>query len=187
MPTRSIEATKVNESECLAREPAARQVGDTPMQTRATDPSRRETSFGAYKNLHKLTIGGGLAFWVTTFAFSLLPIAAEYRAAFSIDWARMVLVESLLGGLIVAFGVSYCLLRFFQRIPTRDPVLKSSVLSAVAWVIALVLIQGAATRVDTSDAWHYVLIGALLNVPRFLILGIAIGYLYEKLDGSASS
>ena len=157
------------------------------MQTRATDPSRRETSLGAYKNLHKLTIGGGLAFWVTTVASSLLPIAAEYRAASSIDWARMVLVESLLGGLIVAFGISYCLLRFFHRIPTRDPVRKSSVLSAVAWVIALVLIQGAATRVDTSDAWRDVLIGALLNVPRFLILGIAIGYLKERLDGPASS
>jgi hypothetical protein len=54
-------------------------------------------------------------------------------------------------------------------------------------VIALVLIQGAATRVDTGEAWRYVIIGALLNVPRFLILGIAIGYLHEKLDGSASS
>ena len=52
------------------------------MQTRATDPSRPETSIGAYRNLRKLTIAGGLAFWVTTFAFSLLPIAAEYRAAF---------------------------------------------------------------------------------------------------------
>jgi hypothetical protein len=99
----------------------------------------------------------------------------------------MVLVESLIGGLIVAFGVSYCLLRFFHRIPARDPVRKSSVLSAVAWVIALVLIQGAATRVDTSDAWRYVLIGALLNVPRFLILGFAIGYLKVRLDGPASS
>jgi hypothetical protein len=78
----------------------------------------------------------------------------------------MVLVESLLGGLIVVFGVSYCLLHFFHRIPTRDPVLKSVMLSAVALVIALVLVQGAATLRDTTDAWHYVLIGAMLNVRR---------------------
>jgi hypothetical protein len=155
------------------------------MQTRATDPSRRETSFGASKNLHKLTIGGGLAFWVTTVATSLLPIASEYRAASSIDWARMVLVESLLGGLIVVFGVSYCLLHFFHRIPTRDPGLKSVMLSAVALVIALVLVQGGATLRDTTDAWHYVLIGAMLNVPRFLILEVAIGFPYKRLYGSA--
>jgi hypothetical protein len=31
------------------------------------------------KKLFKLTIGGGLVFWATTIATSLLPIAAEYR------------------------------------------------------------------------------------------------------------
>ena len=35
------------------------------------------------KKLFILTIGGGVVFWVTTIAISLLPIAAEYRAAFS--------------------------------------------------------------------------------------------------------
>jgi len=37
------------------------------------------------KKLYKLTIGGGVVFWATTIATSLLPIAAEYRAAFS-NW-----------------------------------------------------------------------------------------------------
>ena len=31
------------------------------------------------KKLFKLTIAGGLVFWATTIATSLLPIAAEYR------------------------------------------------------------------------------------------------------------
>ncbi len=35
------------------------------------------------KKLFILTIGGGVVFWVTTIAISLLPIAAEFRSAFS--------------------------------------------------------------------------------------------------------
>ena len=52
-----------------------------------------------------LTIVGGLAFWVTNFAISRTPIAAEYRAGLSISYFPM-LVEALVGGLIIGFGVS---------------------------------------------------------------------------------
>ena len=53
------------------------------------------------KKLFKLTIGGGMVFWATTIATSLLPIAAEYRAAYS-DWSiQTVWVYSLPMGMIV--------------------------------------------------------------------------------------
>jgi len=97
----------------------------------------------------------------------------------------MVLVESLLGGMIIACCVSYSLLRFFDKIPTKNPILKSAILSFFALVIAIIMIQGAASLLEPSDALHYFLIGAMLNVPRFLFLGIAIGYLYKRLYGSA--
>jgi hypothetical protein len=74
-----------------------------------------------------LAIAGGLGFWVANFAISRTPIAAEYRAALSISYLPM-LLESLLGGLIIGFCVSYFMLRFFDRIPTRNPVLKSLIL-----------------------------------------------------------
>ena len=124
-----------------------------------------------------------MAFWAITFAFSLLPIAAEFRAALSISYIQMVLVESLLGGMIIGFFVSYFLLRFFDKIPTKNPILKSVILSFVALGIDFILLGVAASR--TSDALHVFLIGAMFNVPRFLFLGIVIGYLYKRLDGSA--
>ena len=149
------------------------------METPTTDRSKQQTSYEFYKKLFKLTIGGGAAFWAITFAFSLLPIAAEFRAALSISYIQMILVESLIGGLIIGFFVSYFLLRFFDKIPTKNPILKSVILSFVALVIVLILVQVAASR--TSDALHVFLIGAMLNVPRFLFLGIVIDYLYEGL------
>ena len=134
-----------------------------------------------YRSLFKLTIGGGAAFWATTFVFSLLPIAAEYRAALSISYLPMILIQSLIGGMIISFCLSFFLLRFFDKIPTRNPILKSTILSLVALFIASILVQVAAGR--TSDTLIVFLIGAVLNLPRFLALGIVIGYLYEKLNG----
>ena len=110
------------------------------METRASDPSKRQTN-EFYKKLFKLTIGGGAVFWVTTIITSLLPIAADYRASFS-NWSiQTVWVDSLFVGLIIGCLVSYFLLRFFDKIPTKNPILKSMILSFVALVIATILID----------------------------------------------
>jgi hypothetical protein len=149
------------------------------METRATGRSKRQTSYEFYKKLYKLTIGGGAAFWAITIAFSLLPMMAEFRAALSIPYVEGALVEPLLGGMIIACCVSYFLLRFLDKIPTRNPIPKSVILSFVALGIVFILLGVAATR--TSDALHVFLIGVMLNVPRFLFVGIVIGYLYKRL------
>jgi hypothetical protein len=143
---------------------------------------KRQTSDKFYKNLFKLTIGGGVVFWATTVAISLTPIRAEFRAALSMSYVQSVLVEALLGSLIIGCFVSYFLLRFFDKVPTKNPIPKSVILSFVPYVINLILLGVAASR--TSDALHIFLIGAVLQVPTYLILGIVIGYLYKRLYGS---
>ena len=131
--------------------------------------------------LYKLTIGGGVAFWAANFAISRTPIAAEYRAALLISYLPMI-VESLIGGLIIGFFVSYSLLRFFDKIPTKNPILKSVILSFIVLIVVTILMQGPASFLTTtSDALHVFLIGVTLNIPRFLFLGIVIGYLYKRL------
>ena len=131
------------------------------------------------KNLFKLTIGGGVAFWAFTVAFSLLPMMAEFRAALSIPYYSGAIVDPLFGGLIISCCVSYFLLRFFDKIPTKNPILKSVLLGFVALGIVFILVGVAASR--TSDALHVFLIGVMLNIPRFLFFGIVVGYLYKKL------
>jgi uncharacterized protein YneF (UPF0154 family) len=135
------------------------------------------------KNLFKLTIAGGLVFWATTIATSLLPIAAEYRAAYS-NWSmQTVWVYSLLMGMIIGFFVSYFLLRYFDKIPSKNPMLKSMMLSFIALMIAVILIdvpQGFFGMSNSFDALYYFLIGVMFNVARFLLLGIVIGYLYNE-------
>jgi len=132
-----------------------------------------------------LAIAGGLGFWVANFAISRTPIAAEYRAALSIAYLPM-LLQSLLGGLIIGFCVSYFLLRFFDRIPGKNPIPKSVTLSFIALIMVTILIEGPARILTpTSDALRYFLIGALFNVLRILALGMVIGYLYDKLNGGA--
>jgi hypothetical protein len=150
------------------------------MEPPATDRAKRQTSHEFSKKLIKLTVAGGVAFWIVDFAISLSPIAAEYMAAFSISSLPMALVEALVGGLIIACCVSYFLLRFFDKIPTKNTILKSVILSFVA----LVIIEAFSTFVNLGNASVYILVGAGMNVPRILALGIAIGYLYKRLYGS---
>jgi len=136
-------------------------------------------------HLPKLALAGGVAFWATTFATSLLPIAAEYRSALSIAYVPMVLVESLVGGLIVGLLVSFFLLRLHEALPTESPMLKAEILSVVALVVLTIVTWGAGSLAEPSDASRYFLIGTVLNLPRFLALGIAVGYFYKRLYGRA--
>jgi hypothetical protein len=138
-----------------------------------------------WRNASILAVAGGLGFWVVNFAISLTPIAAEYRAALSISYLPM-LLQALLGGLIIGFCVSYFLLRFFDKIPTMNPILKSVILCFIVLIIATILIEVPAKFLTTaSNALRYFLIGAMFNVLRILALGLVIGYLYKRLYGSA--
>jgi hypothetical protein len=136
------------------------------------------------KKLYKLTIGGGVAFWAVNFAISLTSIAAEYRAALSISYFPM-LLESLLGGLIIGFCVSYLLLRFFDKVPTKNPISKSVILSFIVLIIVTILIGSPLSFLATSDVLRYFLIGTIFNALRILALGIVVGYLYTRLYESA--
>ena len=141
----------------------------------------RQTSCAFYKELYQLTLAGGAAFCIADFAMSLSPIASEYRAAFSISYLPMALVAALVGGLIIGCCVSYSLLRFFDKIPTKTPIPKALILSFVA----LVIIEVLSTLINPSNASVYLLIDTGMNVPRFLVLGMVIGHLYDKLNGGA--
>ena len=131
-----------------------------------------------------LTIAGGAAFWLSNFAISRTPIAAEYRAALSISYYPM-LLEALIGGLIIAACVSYCLLRFFDRLPAKNPILRSVMLSLIVLVIVTLTIGGPSSFLATGDVLRYFLIGTTFNAIRILALGVAIGYGYDKVNGGA--
>jgi hypothetical protein len=125
-----------------------------------------------------LAVVGGLTFWAISIATSLLPLAADYRVA---RWsAQTVWVGSLPAGLLIGFLMSFFLFRFFDKIPTKNPILKSVILSLIALIIGTILLEAPASF-GTNDALYYFLFGTMLNVPRFLFVGIVVGYLYKKL------
>jgi hypothetical protein len=151
------------------------------MEPPATDRTKRQKSHEFSKKLIKLTVAGGVAFWVVDLAMSLSPISAEYMAAFSISSLPMALVEALVGGLVIACFVSYFLLRFFDKIPTKHPTLKALILSFVA----VVVIEVVSTFGNLSNAYVYLLVDTVMNIPRILTLGIVVGYLCKRLYGQA--
>ena len=139
--------------------------------------SKRPGSSAISKKLLKLAIAGGLVFWAITIVISFLPIASAYRGASASSFSHSdVLIGALPGGLVIGFCISYALIRLYDKIPTQTPVPKSVILSIIALVI------GSAISFVTSDSLHYFLVGVVLDVPRFLLLGIVVGYLYNRLD-----
>jgi hypothetical protein len=136
------------------------------------------------KEVTILTVAGGMGFWVANFAISLTPIAAEYRAALSISYYPM-LLEALIGGLAIGFCVSYSLLHFFDKLPTKSPILKSLILSFIVLIVATLLIEVPAKFLTPmTDALHYFLVATMFNAIRISALGIVIGYLFDKLNGN---
>jgi len=146
------------------------------MQTRATGLSKQESSRDFSKKLLKLAVAGGAAFWVTDFLMAVSPIAAAYKAAFSFSSLPVALVEALAGGMVIAFSVSFFLLRFFSRLPDKNPIFKALILSFSAMVIIEVL----SALGDPAHASVYLLLDTGMNAPRFLSLGLVIGYLFDK-------
>jgi hypothetical protein len=134
---------------------------------------------GIWKKVFVLTLAGGLAFWLANFAISRTPIAAEYRAAMSISYYPM-LLEALIGGLVIGLWVSYPLLRFFDKIPGKDPILKSVILSVIVLVIVTILLGGPSSFLATNNVLRYFIMGTVINVIRILALGIAIGYVCKR-------
>ena len=90
------------------------------------------------------------------------------------------LLESLIGGLIIGLWVSFSLVRFYDRIPTKDPILKSILLSSLALVIVTIILGGPASFFATNDVLRYFIIGTVFNVIRITALGIAIGYVCKR-------
>ena len=138
-----------------------------------------KNSKGIWKMAFVLTLAGGLAFWLTNFAISRTDIAADYRAAMSISYYPM-LLESLIGGLIIGLWVSFPLLRFYNRIPGKKPIIKSVLLSSLVLVIVTIVLGGPSSFYATSNVLRYFVIGTVFNVIRVTALGVAIGYVYKR-------
>jgi hypothetical protein len=124
-----------------------------------------------------LAVAGGLAFWAANFAISLTPLAAEYRAALSIPYLPMI-AAALIGGLLIAGCVSFGLVEFYDRVPTRNAVLKALLLSFAIFV----LMEIFTLYINLGNFTLYHWIGAAINLPRFVALGLAVGYLYERFN-----
>ncbi|MFZ5810077.1 MAG: hypothetical protein ACOY16_12405 [Chloroflexota bacterium] len=141
---------------------------------------------GTLKKALIMTMVGGLAFWLANFAISRTAIAAEYRAAMSIAYYPM-LLESLIGGLIIGLWVSFPLLRFYDRIPGKDPIIKSVLLSSLVLVIVTIVLGGPSSFFATNNVLRYFIIGTVFNVIRITALGIAIGFVCKKLHSEVKS
>lgn len=77
------------------------------METQVTCQSKSQISREFSKKLLMLAAAGGAAFWITDCVIAVSPIAAAYKAAFSISSLPVALAEALVGDLVIAFCVGF--------------------------------------------------------------------------------
>ena len=149
------------------------------MDTQVTCQSKVQASREFPKKLLKLAAAGGAAFWIIDFVMAVSPIASEYKAAFSISSLPVALVEALTGGVVIALCISFFLLRFFERIPGKTPIFKALILG----FFIMVMIEVISALANPAHASVYLLLDTGMNTPRFLALGLVMGYLFTKEKG----
>ena len=151
------------------------------METRVKPRSEPKASHEFSKRLLMLTAAGGLAFWTVDFVISISPISAKYKAAFSISSLPLALAEAFVGGLVIALWVSYFLLRFYERVPGKKSIFKAWILS----FFVMVIIEVFSALGNPAHASVYLLLDTGMNAPRFLGLGLIIGYLFDQQKKTA--
>ena len=149
------------------------------METQVTGHSKPQCSHDFSKRLLRLAAEGGAAFWITDFLLSVSPIAAEYKAAFSISSLPVALVGALAGGLSIGCCVSYFLLRFFDRVPGKKSIFKALILS----FFIMVIIEVITALGNPTHASNHILLDTEMNAPRFHAIGLVIGYVFDKQKG----
>jgi uncharacterized protein YacL len=148
------------------------------METQLTGQNKTQASREFSKKLLMLAIAGGAAFWIIDFIMATSPIAESYKAAFSISSLPVALVEALAGGVVIALYASFFLLRFFDRIPGKKPIFKALILSFfIMFIIEVFSVLG-----NPAHAPVYLLFDTGMNTPRFLALGLVIGYIFGNLN-----
>lgn len=149
------------------------------MKVQITGPSKRQASREFSKKLLMLAAMGGVAFWIMDFLIAVSPIAAAYKAAFSISSLPVALVEAFVGGMLIALCVSFFLLRFSDRIPGKKPIFKAVFLS----FFIMILIEGLSALGNPAHTSDYLLLDTGMNAPRFIALGLVIGNFFNKQRG----
>jgi hypothetical protein len=90
--------------------------------------------------------------------------------------------------LAVAGGLGFWVANFAISLTPIAAEYRAALLSFIALIIVTVLIElPAKALTTTSEPVRYFLIGVVFNVLRILALGLAIGYLYERLEGRGIS
>ena len=141
-----------------------------------------DTSGSNWKMKIVLAVLGGLVFWISNFFISLTPIAAYYRELVSITYLPM-LLAALIAGLCIGFCVSHFLIKFYDRIPTTNPISKSLLLTFLALILITLFIEMPSRFISPTDtSWQTFMIGLSFNLIRFLALAFTIGYAWMKIQ-----
>lgn len=135
----------------------------------------RIKSLSVYKIAYKPAVAGFFAFWVMR-AVTRIVLPAPPS---NIPLSPLLDVGTLFLGAIVALAVAYYLVRYYDKIPFTNPLLKSVILSALA-----LFILGAITTLTNGGTAVDFLLYLPYEAATFIVTGLVVGLAYIRIHGA---
>ena len=131
------------------------------------------TSIGIYRKSLIPTLTGGLAYvFVSSIQASLLSVPQELRSPATIQVA----VDELIGGLFISLCIAFYAVKIANHGWFKGLIMKSIIFSLIALLIVTILV----TLIHLSDSSNYFLLFFVYDIPRYLALGLVVGFTLER-------
>jgi hypothetical protein len=145
-------------------------------RSRNTHPSRGATSMAIYKLSYKPALAGVLAFLAVRVATHIIfpNPPSPIKLGPLLDTGTLFLCA------IVSFSVSYYLIRYYDRLPFTNPIMKSIILSTLALVIL-----GALSALAAGNSFYF-MVYLFYGAADFTATGVVVGFVYARTYGPQS-
>jgi hypothetical protein len=119
---------------------------------------------------------GGIAFLLATVIQPMIFPLPELLKSTEVPLNIVTAVDVFFGGSFIAFCVCYYCILYSKRIAPNNVIIRSITYA----FFALLIETGLLTLLNLNDALSYFLVSAALSVPRYLLLGLVVGLVYQR-------
>jgi hypothetical protein len=135
-------------------------------------------AYSAVRGGYRVIILGIISLIVSRIVLGVIfPVPSVLNPQTSASLAQS-LGNVIIGGIFWGFVIGFYFVTYSNKIPFANPIYRALVVSSLVVLIVI----GLETLFHLNDAASYFLLATAYTIPSYLILGIVLGYSYQKFN-----